>query len=472
VLGSVKELEELSGKKVKDLHKHFMDKITFKCHECDSTMKRIPDVLDCWFESGSMPFSQLHYPFENEKKFNENFPAEFISEAVDQTRTWFYYLHVIAAGIKKKPAFKNVVVGGMVLAEDGLKMSKRLQNYPDPMDMFQKYGADAVRYYLSSSPVMRAEDFKFIEKEVDEVVKKVILILNNVLTFYEMYANDKVKASNKSKNILDEWIIAKTNQLISDTTRAYDNYDLNRATRPIVEFINELSTWYLRRSRDRFKREDAKDKQKALETLRWVLEQLSLVMAPVMPFTAERVWHRCVNLESVHLQDWPKTEKVDESNLTEMDKVRSIVELGLSSRAESGIKIRQPLQTVMVKGAELKKTHQQLVLDELNVKLIKYNKGDDLEVELDTKITSELQIEGNLRELVRSINSMRKKAGLTMGDKITLTYHTNSNELKKVFDQFSDELKKSVIASKLVEGKNKGEYLDVNGEKIAITIKK
>jgi isoleucyl-tRNA synthetase len=474
VLGSVKELEELSGKKVKDLHKHFVDEITFKCDECEGIMKRIPDVLDCWFESGSMPYAQLHYPFENEKKFNDNFPAEFISEAVDQTRTWFYYLHVIATGVKKKPAFKNVVVGGMVLAEDGQKMSKRLQNYPDPMDMFEKYGADAVRYYLSSSPVMRAEDFRFSEKDVDEVVKKVILILYNVLTFYEMYTDSEVRSSDKSKNILDQWILSKANELIKNTTEAYDNYDLNRANRPIAEFVNELSTWYLRRSRDRFKGEDEKDKKAALSTLRYVLETLSKLIAPVMTFTAERVWHKSGNKESVHLQDWPKISKVDESSLEEMEKVRSIVELGLARRAESGIKIRQPLQSVAIIGSDLDKKYEQLVLDELNVKEVLFEKGksEKVEVKLDTNISQELETEGNLRELVRSINSMRKKEGLNVGDKIELSYETDSVALNQVFEQFGDELKKSIIASKISKEKNGGEEVDVNKEKIKLTIKK
>ncbi len=473
VLGSVKELEELSGKKVKDLHKHFVDEITFKCDECEGIMKRIPDVLDCWFESGSMPYAQLHYPFENEKKFNDNFPAEFISEAVDQTRTWFYYLHVIATGVKKKPAFKNVVVGGMVLAEDGQKMSKRLQNYPDPMDMFEKYGADAVRYYLSSSPVMRAEDFRFSEKDVDEVVKKVILILYNVLTFYEMYTDSEVRSSDKSKNILDQWILSKANELIKNTTEAYDNYDLNRANRPIAEFVNELSTWYLRRSRDRFKGEDEKDKKAALSTLRYVLETLSKLIAPVMPFTAEHVWHHCGNKPSVHLQDWPAYAKASAGKpiIEEMEKVRQIVELGLSSRAKSGIKIRQPLGLARISGDSVSEEYIELIKDELNVKQVKFVKGEN-KVELDTKITPELQTEGNLRELVRSINSLRKKQGLTPGDVVTISYSTSSKELGKVFDAFGDELKKSVIASELVEKENGGESIDINSEQIKISIQK
>ncbi|MBU2575849.1 isoleucine--tRNA ligase [Patescibacteria group bacterium] len=479
VIGSIKELEDLSGYKVEDLHKHFVDEVAFKCKECEGEMRRIPDVLDCWFESGSMPFAQLHYPFENKKKFKNNFPAEFIAEGVDQTRAWFYYMHVLATALKKKPAFQNVIVNGIVLAEDGRKMSKSLNNYPDPMEIIEKYGADAVRYYLASSTVMRAEDLNFSEKGVDEVVKKVILTLYNVLAFYKMYAPDEVSADDKSKNILDKWIISKTNELISEVTDAYDKYDLNRATRPIMEFINELSTWYIRRSRDRFKGEDQDDKNFALSTLRFVLERLSLVMAPVIPFTAEHLWQELGNKESVHLQEWPafakasagkpKAGKVDKDVLEKMQNVLQIVELGLAARAEAGIKIRQPLGMAKVFNKELSDDYASLIKDELNVKQVAFVKGEN-KIELDTKITDELRIEGNLRELVRTINAMRKKQGLTPGDVVVLKYKTDSDELKKVFDQFEDELKKSVIASELVDGDIDGEKVDINGENINIEI--
>ena len=215
-------------------------------------MKRISDILDCWFESGSMPYGQMHYPFENKEKFEKNFPAEFIAEGADQTRCWFYYLHVLSTAIKNSEAFKNVVVNGMVLAEDGKKMSKHLNNYPDPMDVFEKHGADAVRYYLATSPVMKAEDFCFSEKGVDEVVKKVLLILLNVFSFYKMFESE-VEADIKSKNILDKWILSRLESIKKEITDGYENYDLNKATKPIAGFIDELSTWYLRRSRERFK---------------------------------------------------------------------------------------------------------------------------------------------------------------------------------------------------------------------------
>ena len=470
-----------------DLHKHHMDTITLT-GKGGAILRRVPDVLDCWFEAGSMPYGQEHYPFENEKKFKENFPAQFIAEGVDQTRAWFYYLHVLAAALAGKPAFTHAVVNGIVQASDGKKMSKRLRNYPDPMDMFEKYGADAVRYYLAASPVLRAEDFNFSEKGVEEVVKKVLLILYNVLSFYQMYApsvslrgsaSDRsnpvtvhgiaslplVARNDKRRHVLDKWITAKTNQLIKDVTEAYEAYDLNKATRPITEYVNELSTWYLRRSRERIKDGD----KEALETLKWSLAQLSLTMAPVMPFAAEHVWRELGHGASVHLAEWPKAGKIDEKVLSSMGQARRIVERGLSARAEAGIKIRQPLSSARVTGEKLADDVTELIRDELNVTSITYIKGDASAVAFDTEITSELATLGNLRELSRAINAMRKKRGLTPGDSITLTYHTSSSELKKVFGQHADELKRLVAAKEIKEGKG-GEEVEVNGEKMTIVI--
>ena len=261
VIGSVAELEKLSGEKIDDLHKHVVDKITWPC-KCGGTMTRIPDVLDCWFESGSMPYAQMHYPFENEQKFENNFPAEFIAEGTDQTRAWFYYLHVIATAIKNKPAFKNVIVNGIVVAEDGKKMSKRLQNYPDPMEIMEKHGADKLRYYFCSAPVMKAENLSFSERELVEQTKFFNVLLN-VLTFYKMFAGDlKVEDLEQDDlvNVLDKWIISRLEETKKVITEKMNNYDLH-AIREIPIFIDDLSTWYVRRSRDRFKGENQEDKR-------------------------------------------------------------------------------------------------------------------------------------------------------------------------------------------------------------------
>ncbi|MEK7067874.1 MAG: class I tRNA ligase family protein, partial [Patescibacteria group bacterium] len=306
VLGSVAELEKLSGKKITDLHKHIVDKITFKCEKCGGTMKRVPDVLDTWFDSGSMPYAQMHYPFANKEKFEQNFPAEFIAEGVDQTRAWFYYLHIIATAIKKKPAFKHVIVNGIVLAADGKKMSKRLQNYPDPMEVLEKYGADPLRYYLCASPVMKAESINFSEKDLAEQTRFFNTLLN-VLSFYKMFAEDEKIENLADKdlvNVLDKWITARLEETKKIITEKMDSYDLH-AIREIPIFINDLSTWYVRRSRERFKGDDEVDKLRALKTLRRVLYHLARVMAPFLPFTAEHIYQELgADVESVHLKPW------------------------------------------------------------------------------------------------------------------------------------------------------------------------
>ena len=361
VIGSIKELEELSGGKVTDLHKHFVDKITFPCKKCahstgsgrGGTMKRISDVLDCWFESGSMPYGQMHYPFENKEKFEKNFPAQFIAEGVDQTRAWFYYLHVLSTAIKDNEAFKNVVANGMVLAEDGKKMSKHLNNYPDPLEVFEKYGADAVRYYLATSPVMKAEDLCFSEKAVDEVVKKVLLILLNVVAFYKLFGGPTQGGSAPGgKNILDKWILSKLESLKKEISDGYEHYDLNKATKPISGFVGELSTWYLRRSRERFKSDNENEKKQAVQTLKYVLLELSKLMAPVMPFVSDYIYKEITNDVSVHLCDWPEVNKklIDEKLEKEMEQIRNICSLALQARAEKGVKVRQPLAMLKIRN--------------------------------------------------------------------------------------------------------------------------
>jgi len=379
VIGSVAELEKLSGVKINDIHKHIVDEVTFPCEKCGGTMKRIPDVLDTWFDSGSMPYAQMHYPFENKEKFENNFPAEFIAEGADQTRCWFYYLHVLGTGTQQKKAFKNVIVNGIVLAEDGKKMSKKLKNYPDPNDIFDKYGADALRYYLLTSPVMLADTLCFSEKGVQESLRKVGMLLWNVVKFYTLFKDEhdgelNIETEPKSENVLDVWIVARLNQLISEVTKSMDTYNLPSASRPIGAFIDDLSTWYIRRSRDRFKGDDAVDAKAAMETTGYVLLQLAKVMAPFMPFMAEQVWQKVSGNEfkdenkSVHLENWNVVGVIDEKALEDMEKVRKIVELGLAKRDEAGIKVRQPLSQLRITNYELKEEYKVLVLDEINVK--------------------------------------------------------------------------------------------------------
>ena len=374
VVGSVEELEKLTGKKVDDLHKNKIDNLVIKCDKCDGEMKRITEVLDCWFESGSMPYAQFHYPFENKEKVEAGFPAEFIAEGQDQTRGWFYTLHVLATALtrgKKPPipvkkmssSFKNVIVNGIVLAEDGKKMSKRLKNYPDPTEVLAKYGADAMRYYLVSSPVMYAENLNFSEKEVREMYNKVMNILWNVFEFYQLFSKHgtcSMKHVTSDKNILDLWILAKLHLLIKEVTERMNEYKLAEASRPIGEFITELSQWYVRRSRDRFKGENETDKQNALATLREVLLTLSKVMAPFTPFIAEKIFRQIINPKSetinddlsVHLEAWPEADEglIDEKLLKEMAQARKIVEMGHALRKEAGIPVRQPLAGLTAYG--------------------------------------------------------------------------------------------------------------------------
>lgn len=461
VVGSAKELEDLSGQKVDDLHKHVVDEITFPCTSCGEDMKRIPDVLDTWFDSGSMPYAQSHFPFENEQKFNESFPAEFIAEGQDQTRAWFYYLHVIATGIKDSSAYKNVIVNGIVLAEDGKKMSKKLQNYPDPMEVIEKYGADALRYYLLSSPVMAAESLNFSEAGVREVFNKNMNTISNVLAFYKLF-NDG-EHSEHSDNVLDIWIKARLDQLVEVTTKEMKAYRLIEATRPIQEFILDLSQWHVRRSRDRFKGTDEVDKAAARGTLKEVLLTLSKVMAPFTPFIAEMVYQELGGPEeSVHLDMWPEvSENINLEVLAEMKEVRKTVELAMSLRKDKtiAIRVRQPLQTVSVSGVNFGEKYHFLLQDELNVKEVTTEVQKDwptkeennITVSLDTNLTDQLKQEGLVREVTRAINQYRKQNSLTPTDIVDFVYSA-SEELGKVIENNKQEIMNLTKMSSLESG--------------------
>jgi len=490
-IGSVKELEELSGQKITDLHKHFVDQIVIK--KDGKEYYKIPEVLDCWFESGSMPYAQMHYPFENKEKFEKSFPAEFIAEGQDQTRGWFYTLHILATAlsqegksaipkIKNVPAFKNVIVNGMVLAADGKKMSKSLRNYPDPEMLLQKYGADAVRYYLATSPVMEAEDLNFNEETVREIYGKLVNTLWNVYEFYEMFSEGKKPEKIKSKNILDKWILAKLNVLVKEITENMENYRLVRANRPILEFVTELSQWYVRRSRDRFKGSDEEDKKSALSTTYEVLFTLSKVMAPVTPFIAEKIYLSLGGeKESVHLEDWPEAEKIERDVLEEMEKVRKAVELGLSLRAEKSLKVRQPLSKVVI-NQKIEEGLLKILAEELNVKEAVFDKkfsfaenvkeNNGLKVWLDTEITPELKKEGVVREIVRTVNQMRKDQKLTVNDKIVLIFNTASVNLKEIVEENSEKIKQSVLAEKIEQRETLSKEMEIDGEKIQIAVEK
>ena len=377
-VGSVAELEALSGEKVTDLHKHFIDKIVIR--KDGKTYHRTPEVLDCWFESGSMPYAQQHYMGEGDA--SSFFPADFIAEGLDQTRGWFYTLMVLGTCLFDKSPYRNVIVNGLVLAEDGKKMSKRLKNYPDPTKMLDTYGADAIRLYMIYSPVVRAENLKFSENGVKQLMRDILIPLWNAYSFFVTYANvdgfaDKEVVYPESDNVLDRWIVSSMETLIADVTAAMDVYDLQRSVRPFVKFIEDLTNWYIRRSRRRFwKSQNDGDKLCAYRTLRYVLVQLAKVAAPFTPFIAEEIYRNLKgegDPESVHLCDFPTANAAarDLDLERRMADVQAVVELGRRLRADNDLKVRQPLSVLKVAGGDVKGL-ESLIEDELNVKAVQF----------------------------------------------------------------------------------------------------
>ena len=377
-VGSTAELEALSGVKVTDLHKHFVDKIVIK--KDGKTYHRTPEVLDCWFESGSMPYAQQHYM--GEQGVDQFFPADFIAEGLDQTRGWFYTLMVLGTCLFDKSPYKNVIVNGLVLAEDGKKMSKRLKNYPDPSLMLDTYGADAIRLYMIYSPVVRAENLKFSEAGVKQLMRDLLIPWWNAYSFFVTYANvdgfhDEEVVYPESENVLDRWIVSSIETLIADVTAAMDAYGLQKAVRPFVKFIEDLTNWYIRRSRRRFwKSQNDGDKISAYRTLRYALVQLAKVAAPFTPFIAEEIYRNLKGKsdpESVHLCDFPEANAAARDTALEerMAAVQRVVELGRRLRADNDLKVRQPLTKVSVALADVKGL-EDLITDELNVKSVEY----------------------------------------------------------------------------------------------------
>ena len=418
-IGSRQELKELSGVYPEDLHKHFVDKITIPC-ECGGTMTRIPEVLDCWFESGSMPYAQNHYPFENKDYFESHFPANFISEGLDQTRGWFYSLTVLAAALFDRPAFENCVVNGLVLASDGKKMSKSLRNYTDPAEAVKMFGADAIRLFLMHSAVVKADDLKYSDEGVRDVLKGILIPLWNSYSFFVTYANidgihvngDKCLDS-QPVNPLDRWLLSITEKLVKNVTEAMDAYDLSRAIDPIVSYIDQLNNWYIRRSRRRFwKSESDIDKTEAYETLYTALKTFSLVAAPVIPFITEQMWQNLKtesDPESVHLADYPvyNEKRRDEDLEFKMDTVQKAVSMGRSLRYQYNLKIRQPLKSVefVTRNTEEKKVlleMEESIREELNVKKVVFHEREDELVEYKAK--------ANFRTLGKELGPLMKVA--------------------------------------------------------------
>jgi isoleucyl-tRNA synthetase len=420
-----------------DLHRPYTDSLILR-DAAGKEYERIPEVIDCWVESGSMAFAQWHYPFEHKKDFEKGAPGDFIAEYIAQTRTWFYYMHALGALLFDRRAFKNVVSTGTVLAANGDKISKSKRNYTDPLSLLDQYGADSFRFYLMSSPVMQAEDVKFRDEDVREVHNRVVRMFWNCYQFYELYASeyDKKTKAATSKNVLDRWILALLSKLIADATVSYDAYDLPQVCREIESFVDAYSTWYVRRSRERVKSpseradsaragDDKKDKHCALATQREVLLTVSKIIAPIMPFMAESVYQGVMKKEtSVHLAEWPKAGTVNTSLIDLMAETRRVVSSALELRAKAAIKVRQPLQELVIPDSsslahEAQKEFRELIRDEVNVKEIVA--GQSEEVVLDTTITEDLRREGLIRDLIRDIQDKRKELRLAPKDVIKVT---------------------------------------------------
>jgi len=464
-IGSVKELKEKSINfdeiyptddvtKI-DIHKNFVDKVKLKCDKCGSTMTRIPEVIDCWVESGSMPFAEFHYPFENQEEVRERMPGQFIAEYIAQTRAWFNYTHTINGILFDNIAFENCVTTGNILNEKGEKMSKSKMNFPDPWETINQYGVDALRFYEMSSVVMQADDLYFSERDLKDVYNKIINTLWNTVLFYKEYSRRyKNIEFEKSENVLDQWIITKLHKLIQEVTFAMDHYDTIKAARPLKQFIDELSTWYVRRSRDRFRND--MEKKSAISILREVLLNLSKLLAPLTPFIAEAAYS-IVNgkLESVHLENWPEANKdlINEELEKNMDTVKKIVEMGHSQRKLQNMRVRQPLNKITVFGVKsLGNVFDSIILDELNIKNIEYSAGEEIRAELDLVITPELKAEGDMREIIRLIQDARKEAKYGFDDMVKCYYQTDSADIKEAIAKFSGDIKKQTILSELTEG--------------------
>ncbi len=475
VIGSYAELKELSGVELEDYHRPWVDDVEF---DLDGVhYKRIDKVLDCWFESGSMPFAQFHYPFENVDKFEANYPGDYIVEYVGQVRAWFYYVHAVNVALFGKHAFKHVNVTGNLAGNDGRKMSKLYGNYTDPNELMDLYSADALRFLLMSSPLMNGEDFALQDKEVLDVQRKLAMIWN-MYDFFTMYAsvdgwewNGKHEDPSASVvNPLDKWVLSRLHQLQDHVTEKMDAYDIPGAMEPILGFIDDASNWYVRRSRRRFWRsrneqsinineEDSQadqDKDDAYRTLHYVLVHLSMILAPFVPFLAEELYCKLTGGESVHLLDWPKAGAIDEDVIAKMTVVRTIINEGLSRRASNKLKVRQPLAAVSLRGktvnflsheAAHSSFYANILLEELNVKRVDLHPGDEpLLVELDTDITPELQREGLMRELVRQVQSARKAAGLNVDDRIMLSVVSTERDVLHTLETYGETLKSETLA--------------------------
>ncbi len=528
VVGSYDELEKLSGQRLADYHRPWVDQIKIYTDKLDAETRqeygmhdgevytRIDKVLDCWFESGSMPFAQLHYPFENKEKFERNYPADFIVEYIGQVRAWFYYVHVVNTSLasigafgseRAKPgahmnAYRNVITTGVVAGNDGRKMSKSLGNYTDPNELMDQYSADSLRFLLLSSPLLNGEDFALQDKDVSDVARKLAMIWN-MYDFFTMYAEvdgweynggavPTIELS-QLNNPLDRWIVSRVHQLTAHIEKFMDEYNIPDALSEVIPFIDDASNWYVRRSRRRFwKSEDDTDKVRAYQTLHYVLVRLSMVMAPFTPFLAEELYQKLTGGGSVHLLDWPTDNAVDQAVLQDMARTRELIAGGLALRMDRNddygqIKIRQPLSYASYIGERLDGYYEQIMQDELNVKRI--NWIEDLSnyrpagvvtgmdnsttwLELDKQLTPELCSEGLSREVIRAVQKARKDAGLNVDDRIRLAITTDDDSVAEAVKTWAEAIKSEVLATELADTSMDNATYTVNttANKLPLTI--
>ncbi|MCU0667533.1 MAG: isoleucine--tRNA ligase [Patescibacteria group bacterium] len=495
VVGSYQELKDLSGVELNDYHRPWIDDVKFTID--GEEYVRIDKVMDSWFEAGSMPFAQLHYPFENKEKFEDNFPGDFIVEYIAQTRAWFYYMHAVSTALFGTNSFKNVITTGTLAGSDGRKMSKSLGNYTDPNELMDKYSADSERFLLLSCPVLNGEDFSLQDKEVGDVARKLSMIWN-MYDFFTMYAEvDGWEWSGKLEdpieqctNPLDIWVISRLHQLVDVVETNMDKYDIPNALAPILPFLDDASNWFVRRSRRRFwKSEDDDDKQMAYKTLHYVLVRLAFVMAPFTPFLSEELHHNLTgDKESIHLKDWLPAGRVNELVMNDMETVRNYVNQGLGMRAKAGIKVRQPLKSVTVPSLGQYVDFESILKEELNVKKVNVSKKPiklnekeakmfgcfESEVYIDKSISPELKREGLMREVIRSVQSARKQAGLNVDDRIKLHIKTDDKQINQALGEHQVIIQAETLAVEISGELDSPFRIDtkIEGSDVQISIQK
>lgn len=501
VLGSIAEIEEKSGKKVTNLHRPYIDEHTYSCSECETgMMKRVPEVVDCWLESASMPFAQFHYPFENKEKFEQNFPGDFITEYVGQTRAWFNVMHVVSTILFGTNAFKNVVCTGTINGTDGRKMSKSLGNYPDPRGTIEKHGGDSFRLYIAGSVLPIGEDLNVSEDAIGAPAKEILLPLMNTFKYFTLYANQHGFSYDKTwkpSQLLDTWVLTRATSAILSVQRNLDSYLIPKAIAELKPLIDDISTWYIRRSRDRFVSGDGD----ALNTLFAVLLLVTKAFAPIIPFITEYLHQELKKAlpedeqkESVHLENFPTVSELTQEEiklLETMEKTRKIVSLGQSIRVEQGIPLKQPLSSVSYTSEnDLGTDYNTLIADELNVQTARFvaslTESDSLKVKqeqqysvgLDIKITPELAEQGLVREITRAIQAARKQAQLELGQHVTVSLGTEDTTLSSVVEKYQEQLKKATLLTKLTVAQGLSETATYSGDvgpektKLSVTIEK